>query len=167
MMWACEKTEEAAKSTGTGAAATPAAALPSGLFLVSAPGDAVAVKDVKAGLKPGDKVALVGRIGGSKEPFVDGRAMFTLVDGRVKACGEDDPDDQCPAPWDFCCEDKKDLRLNSATIRVLGPDGQPIKTGLKDVQGLKPLAKVTVVGTVAQAEAESFVVNATGMFVAK
>ena len=54
-----------------------------------------------------------------------------------------------------------------ATVRVVGADGQPLKLGLQDVQGLKPLAKVIVVGTVAQAEKGNLLINAAGLHVAR
>ncbi|MEY4228517.1 MAG: hypothetical protein RLZ84_1109, partial [Actinomycetota bacterium] len=50
---------------------------------------------------------LVGRIGGSEQPFMADRAMFVLVDPSVKLCGEDEPgDDHCPTPYDFCITER-------------------------------------------------------------
>jgi hypothetical protein len=40
--------------------------------------------------KDGDAVVIVGRVGGSKHPVVNGRAAFTIVDLSLKAC-DDDP----------------------------------------------------------------------------
>jgi hypothetical protein len=154
------------KAGTTAKAPAPAASFPPSLFLASAPADAKDIKDVKPTLKAGDKVAIMGRIGGGKEPFVNGRAMFTLVDKRVKACS-DDPEDTCKTPWDYCCEAPEDLRANSATIQVLNSEGQPIKAGLDGVHGLKPLATITVVGTVANAEAGNLLVKAEGIYVAQ
>src|SRR5437868_1175777 len=94
---ACEKGKPAGGSTST-------AALPAGFFLAAAPAEAKDIKDAKPTLKAGDKVVLVGRIGGSKEPFVAERAIFTLVDSRLKLCGESSPEDSCETPWDYCCD---------------------------------------------------------------
>jgi hypothetical protein len=141
-----------------------AAAFPSSLFLASAPAETKDVKDVKPTLKAGDKVALAGRVGGVKEPFVAGRAMFNLVDKRVPACS-DNPEDTCKTPWDYCCESSEDLMASSATVEVLGADGQTIKSGLEGVHGLKPLSRVVVVGTVATAEKGNLIVKAEGIWV--
>lgn len=141
------------------------APLPPGLFLATEPAGARDVKDIKPGAKVGEAVTLIGRIGGSTEPFVEGRALFTMVDQRVKACGEGTAMDSCETPWDYCCEPRDQLTLNMATVRIVGPDGQPLKTGLKDVQGLNHLVKVAVVGTVAEATGENLVVNASGLYV--
>lgn len=152
------------KSAQAPAPVANAAAFPSSLFLASAPADVKDVKDVKPTLKAGDKISLCGRIGGGKEPFVAGRAMFSLVDKRMPACS-DNPEDTCKTPWDYCCESAEDLMANSATVEVVGADGQMIKTGLEGVHGLKPLSRVVVVGTVASAEKGNLIVKAEGIWV--
>jgi hypothetical protein len=139
--------------------------VPAALFLDAAPADAREVRDAKAGAKAGDRVVVTGRIGGSREPFVSDRAVFTIVDTRVPACGEQDPSDECRTPWDYCCEPKEEKVASTATVEVAGADGRPLRTGLKGVRGLKPLAKVTVVGTVSLAEGGNLVVRAEGVYV--
>ena len=169
---ACEKEKPAAPAPKT---TTPAAKgadskadspFAPTLFLTAAPADAKDVKAAKSGLKAGDKVVLLGRIGGSEEPFVEERAMFTLVDQGLKYCGQDNKDDHCKTPWDYCCESADDIAANTATVQVVSADGKPLKTGLNGVRGLKPLAMVAVVGTVATAEGPNLVVNATGIHIA-
>lgn len=144
----------------------PKASLPSGLFVEKRPENATDLSEArKAGtLKAGDEVVLRGRVGGSKEPFVAGRAVFTLMGSGLKACNEN-PDDKCAEPWDYCCETKKDILLNSATVRVVDEKGQPIKADLKGRRGLKELTPVVVVGKVTMAEGQAVVVNATGLYV--
>lgn len=51
--------------------------------------------------KDGDDVVIVGRIGGSENPWVEGRAAFSIVDRSLKSCAECGSDD-CPKPWDYC-----------------------------------------------------------------
>ena len=48
-----------------------------------------------------DNVIIVGRIGGSENPWVDGRAAFSIVDRSLKSCVECGSHD-CPKPWDYC-----------------------------------------------------------------
>lgn len=157
----CDRKAESPK-----VAANPAVVLPAALFLAGAPADAKDIKDIKPSLKAGEKVVLSGRIGGSREPFVNGRAVFTLVDHRLKTCA-DDPDDTCKTPWDYCCEAPEDLNANMATVEVVSAEGQPLKTGLEGIHGLKPLSRVTVVGTVAQADSKNLLVKAEGIYVAE
>jgi hypothetical protein len=59
------------------------------------PGDAKAVIALRKDAKDGDAVVIVGRIGGSKKPVSEDRAVFTLVDLSLKSC---DADPNC---WDF------------------------------------------------------------------
>jgi len=162
---ACDKKAPTSPPKPTTTTAAPAPALPANLFLTAAPADAKDVKDAKAAAKTGDTVVLTGRIGGSKEPFVPGRALFTLVDGHLPACGETSKEDDCETPWDFCCEPRDTMTANTATVQVVGPEGQPLKTSLENVQGLKKLAKVTIVGKVAKAEPGNLLIEATGIYV--
>ena len=160
----CDQGKPTTPVSSAGSSAMPAT-LSASLFLAAAPANPKDIKDAKPTLKAGDKVVLVGRIGGSDEPFVTERAIFTLVDRRLKACGEGTAMDSCKTPWDYCCEAREDITANSATVRVVGADGQPIKAELNGVKGLKPLATVTVVGTVATAEGENVVINVSGLYV--
>jgi hypothetical protein len=139
-----------------------AGALPAGLMLAQAPADAKDVLALKQA-KEGEQVILRGKVGGRVEPFVEGRAVFQVVDASLQSC-KDIPGDTCPTPWDYCCD--ADVNKKSASIQVVGADGKPLRTGLKGVGGLKPLSEVTIKGTVAKAgETGPVIVNATGIHV--
>lgn len=160
----CEK----APSAGSGkapAVATSGVPLPPQLFLASAPADVREIKAAKQGAKVGDTITLRGRIGGSEDPFVGGRAIFTMVDTGMPACA-DNPEDKCKTPWDYCCETTEDVAAALATVQLVGSDGAVLKTDVKGKQGLSPLARIVVVGKVAQADDKGvLVVNASGIFV--
>ncbi len=51
---------------------------------------ALPVGEARAKSEDGQEVTLVGRIGGSTKPFVDGLAAFTIVDAKVPYCGKDE-----------------------------------------------------------------------------
>lgn len=161
---ACDKPAASNAPAKPAAPAAQSAAIPTALFLAEAPADAKEVKAAKAGAKVGDKVTLHGRIGGSVDPFVEGRAVFTLMDMELPPCNAN-PDDHCTTPWDYCCETAADIAASAATIQVAGADGMPIKAGLKGAGNLKELDEIIVVGKVAQAEAgKVLVVNADGIY---
>jgi hypothetical protein len=162
----CEQKPAATTSAPAPVPASAASAFPASLFLTAAPADPKPVKDAKAAAKQGDKITITGRIGGSEEPFIEGRALFTIVDTRVPYCGQNNPDDKCKTPWDYCCEPADELAARSATIEVTTPDGRPIKSGLNGVRGLKPLAIVTITGTIADTKDGNLIINAEGIHLA-
>lgn len=144
------------------------APLPTGFFTDKPTENARDVSEArKAGtLKVGDEVVLSGRVGGSKEPFVAGRAVFTLMGRGIKACNEN-PDDKCSKPWDYCCETKADILANSVTVQVVDAKSQVLKTDLKGRHNLKELTDVVVVGKVSAADGKAVVINASSMYAAQ
>ena len=83
-----------APSTEPPIAATPALN-PAQFVATTEPPDARDVIAARTDIKDGEPVVLVGRIGGSKAPVSEERAMFTIVDLSLKSC---DADPNC---WDF------------------------------------------------------------------
>ena len=155
-----------AHPSSTAPSPASAEALPAGPVLAEAPPGAKDVVAVRKDAKQGDEVVLRGRVGGSKTPFVGGRASFQLVDASLKACGECTALDECKTPGDYCCSDPKEIAAHSASVQVVGADGRPLRAGLAGAGGLKPLSEVVVKGTVAKAaESGVLVVNATGIYV--
>ncbi|MGD9688398.1 MAG: hypothetical protein AB7Q91_00310 [Phycisphaerales bacterium] len=143
----------------------PKAPLPTGFFVDKQPENARDVSEArKSGtLKVGDKVVLRGRIGGSRQPFVAGRAVFTLMGRGLKACNEN-PDDKCSRPWDYCCETREDILAHSVTVQIVDARGQILRTDMKGRRGLKELSEMVVVGTIALADGKAVVVNATAAY---
>lgn len=139
--------------------------IPPATFLAAKPADAKPVKAAKIAAKTGERIVLTGRIGGRKTPFVASRAVFLIADPSLKACSER-PGDDCPTPWDFCCESKESMAASLATIQICGADGKPLKVTAEKAAGMKPLSTVTIIGTVREAGAGgAFVVDASGIFV--
>lgn len=146
----------------------PKAPLPQGFFLMEPPAAIVDVSAARQGgaLKAGDTVVLRGRIGGSQSPFVEGRAVFTLVGRGIKACS-DVPGDRCPRPWDYCCATREEVLANSVTVQVVDEKGQPMRSGMKGRRGMKELSELVVVGKVSAVSGQGVVVDATGMWVGR
>ncbi len=147
-------------------AATAGAELPADFFLASEPAGAAFVEAAKKAAKAGDEIVIRGRIGGSESPFVENRAVFTIVGPGIKACS-DIEGDLCEMPWDYCCETAETIAAHSATIRVVDDQGALIRASVKGKGGVKELSDVIVKGKVAQAQGAVLVVHASGIFVAK
>lgn len=160
--------QQHATKSGNSAASTPSAgALPANFMLAKQPEGAKWVEEAKETAKTGDKVLIRGRIGGSTAPFVEGRAVFTLMGDGIKACSTRTEDKCCNTPWDYCCETAEAIAKHSATIQVVDADGVPLRTGLKGIGGMKELSEVIVQGTVKEAKGKVLIVNSTGIFVVK
>ena len=108
----------------------------------SEPAGAMAVGEARESTKDDDEVVLVGRIGGSAEPFVDGIAAFTIVDLKVPHCSADEG---CPTPWDYCCEQNQ-VKENIATVKVVDEQGKPVSKDARQLLGVEELATVVVHG---------------------
>ena len=149
--------EAGTASSGTG--------LPAGLLLARRPLGAVGVATARMGVRPGEPISLIGRIGGSRSPMVSNRAVFTIVDPEMKCCLETSDEDHCPRPWDYCCSDRTQLAAAMATIEICGPDGKPLALALEQEGTLKPLTLIAVNGVLEAPDASgSFVIRAKGIY---
>lgn len=111
--------------------------------------------------KDGDNVVVVGRIGGSENPWVDGRLAFTIVDPAIEACS-DIPGDDCPVPWDYCCRTDQ-LATGSAFVKIVGENGKVLAGDAKSLLKLTELQTVVVKG-VAKRVDDNMTILATGLF---
>ena len=144
--------------------AAEASALPPTLLLDKAPEGVVELAALKKSAKPGDEIVVRGRVAGSKDPLAPNRAILTLLDAAIATC-EKNPSDSCATPWDACCEPRDVLQANTATIQVVDGTGSPLKQGLRGQHGIEPLKELVVVGKVRGQEANTLVIDATGIFV--
>ena len=121
------------------------------------------MSDVIEGSQNEEAVVVVGRIGGSENPWSDGVAAFTIVDLSLKACS-DIEGDTCAKPWDYCCE--TDL-LPKATVlvKVVDDSGNLIETAATELLSLKELDTVTISGTAQRDGEGNLILLATGVYV--
>ncbi len=132
-----------AKKDDKETAKTPA--LDGANFLVStAPQDPRDIIPLRKGVEDGQDVVVIGRIGGSTDPWVEGVAAFQLVDRSLAACS-DIPGDACPVPWDYCCVTDK-LPDATTLVKVVDDQGQLVSTGAKELLGVSELQTVVVTG---------------------
>lgn len=115
--------------------------------LATAPADARTIAEIKPTAQEGDTVTVRGRIGGRAQPLTADAPVFVMMDPAVPSCAEN-PEDNCPTPWDYCCEPRASITANSATVQLVDADGNPVNADLT-AAGFAPLDEVIVVGTVA------------------
>ena len=139
----------------------------SAVLLTEPPEDAVTITEARQNPAPGTKVILSGKVMGNENPIIKSRALLTLGDPAKLTSCDLVPGDECPTPWDVCCDDPDLITASIATIQVLDEQGKPLKAGLRGLGGLKELSSLIVVGEVAEGSNEkNFLVNATGIHVA-
>ena len=109
-----------------------------------------------------ESVVVVGRIGGSVNPWVEGRAAFAIVDLSLEACS-DKEGDSCETPWDYCCETD---RLAQATllVKVMDDSGKLLPVDARQMLGVAELQTVVVQGTAQRDDAGNVTVLASGLF---
>ena len=135
---------------------------PTSTFLaISEPSGAIPVGEAREKTEDGQEVTLVGRIGGSSKPFVDGLAAFTIVDPKVPYCAADEG---CPTPWDYCCQTEA-VKSNIATVKIVSEAGKPVSTSARDLLNVKELATVVVKGKAKRDDQGNLTVSAKQIFV--
>lgn len=125
------------------------------------PANAVPVGTARESVKDEQEVTLVGRIGGSTEPFVEGLAAFTIVDPKVPHCSADEG---CPSPWDYCCTQDQ-VKNNIATVKVVDGAGKPVAGDARQLLGIKELSTVVIQGKASRDDQGNLTVAATQVFV--
>ncbi len=134
-------------------------------LLQDEPADEMDVIAVRESAKDGDDVLIMGRIGGEANPWIEGRAAFTIVDGSLKACS-DIPGDQCKKPWDYCCETDK-LPASRALVKFVDESGATLKADARSLLKVTELSTVVVQGIAKRDEAGNLTILANGVFVKK
>lgn len=161
----CSKASTGTAGSQAGAAEAPLKPSAEGekLILAAMPAEHQTVIQARETAKDGDEVAVLGRIGGSTDPWVSGRAAFQIVDPILKPCNETG-DDGCPTPWDYCC-DTDSLPKSMATVKFVDAAGKTIETDARQLLGIKELQSVVVKGKAQRDAAGNLTVLASAVFV--
>lgn len=155
--------QKAEETTTSQPGASTGAVDDSRFLLADEPAGASDVIEVRANASDGDDVVIMGRIGGSPNPFIDGSAAFSIVDGSLKACS-DIPGDMCPQPWDYCCETAK-LPTATALVKVVDEQGALVASDARQLLQVRELSTVVVKGTAQRDEEGNLTVLADGVHV--
>ncbi|EMI19880.1 signal peptide protein [Rhodopirellula maiorica SM1] len=148
-------------ATETAATQDGNAAEQSQFISATEPEGAMAVGDARQSVEDDQSVTLVGLIGGSSKPFVEGLAAFTIVDAKVPYCA---PDEGCPTPWDYCCETNA-VKDNIATVKVVDENGKPVASDARELLNVKELSTVVVQGTAKRDDQGNLTVAASKVYV--
>jgi hypothetical protein len=149
---------------GGGAKTPTSAAVDGARYLLQAePDGAQPVVAAREQAQDGAEIVLLGRIGGSADPWIEGRAAFSVVDPVVTACTQI-PGDSCPTPWDYCCR-TDELPKAKALVKIVDERGALVEEDARKLLALRELQTVVVRGKAKRDEAGNLTVLATGLFV--
>lgn len=126
------------------------------------PDSAADVTAIRATAQNGEDVAVIGRIGGSRNPWVRGLAAFSLVDCSLTPCNER-AGDSCRTPWDYCCE--ADLPKATVLVKFVDDSGRLVREDARQLLGIRELQTVVIRGKALRDDAGNVSIAATGIYV--
>jgi hypothetical protein len=148
----CQQSKEGTPTAGAAGSA---------YVLATEPADAMPVGTARESAKDGEEVVVLGLVGGSTKPFVEGLAAFTIVDPKVPYCADDEG---CPTPWDYCCQTDA-VKKNIATVKLVDSNGKPVFQGARELLPVKELSSVVVKGIARRDDQGNLTIAARQVFV--
>ncbi len=159
---------EATQSSAVAASAAPIEIDSSKFLLTEEPTGAVGVIAARESAEDGKPLVLVGRIGGAANPWIDGRAAFTLLDASMSVVAEGE-DSEDPADGELCMGDCcATERLDCTTlVKIVDADGKLVLVDSRKLLGLSESDMVVIQGNAKRDKSGNFVMLATGVFIRK
>lgn len=140
--------------TGSGSAGHGSGTMNSKYLAASEPPGAIPVGEARQNAKDKDAVTLVGRIGGSSNPFIDGLAAFTIVDAKVTNCDDEG-----------CACEAREAKDNIAMVKIVDASGKPVADDARSLLNVQKLSMVVVQGTANRDDQGNLSVLADKVFV--
>lgn len=127
------------------------------------PEGAVGVIAAREDAEDGAPLVLVGRVGGSAKPWVEGRAAFTLLDASMSIVAEGEDSGEAEVCMGDCCATE---RLSCTTlVKVVDEQGKLVPIDSRELLGLKESDMVVVTGTTKKDQSGNFTMLANGVYV--
>jgi len=140
----------------------PAVATDSKYVLKEEPAGVTDVLKIKSDANDQDDVVVVGRVGGSENPWTGGVAAFSIVDRSLTSCNEMEGD-TCQTPWDYCCE--ADRPKATVLVKFVDDSGKVVKEDARRLLNLKELQTVVIKGKAIRDDAGNVSIAASGIHV--
>lgn len=132
--------------------------------LVEEPAGAIGVIDARESSRNGDEIVLIGRIGGSKRPWIEGRSAFMVIDASMAVVSDGQESASGELCLDDCCAS---LRAECTTlVKFVDDAGSVLRVDSRDILKAEVGELVVVRGQVQRdAKQGTFVVLASGVHV--
>jgi len=156
----CGKTTE---SSAIAATATTIEIDGTKFLLNEEPTGAVGVIAARESAEDGKPLVLVGRIGGAANPWIDGRAAFTLLDASMSVVAEGEDSEDGELCMGDCCATE---RLDCTTlVKVIDAQGQVVPVDSRKLLGLSVSDMVVIQGNAKRDKSGNFVMLAKGVYI--
>jgi len=147
----------------TGMAVTSASINGEKYLLADEPDGAMGVIEARDSAKDGEPIVVVGRIGGAANPWIEGRAAFTLLDASMAMVAEGADNEEGEICLDDCCAEERGKC--TTLVKVVDGDGKLVAADSRQLLGVSADDTVVVSGTASKDASGNFTVLAQGVFV--
>lgn len=148
----------------TAVASSPAKRVDASQYkLPEEPDGAMGVIAARESVEDGDLLVLVGRIGGAANPWIDGRAAFTLLDPSMSVVANGEGSGETELCLDDCCA--VDRQNCTTLVKVVDGQGKIVPVDSRELLGVKESDMVVVKGTAQKDKSGNFVMLASGVFI--
>jgi len=132
-------------------------------LLPKEPDGAVGVMIAREEAKDQDEIVLVGRIGGQKNPWIEGRAAFLMIDAAMTVVADGETSEEGQVCMDDCCAS---LRADCTTlVKIVDERGSVLAVDARKLLSASENDMVVVKGRVQRDDEGSFSVAANGVYV--
>jgi hypothetical protein len=132
-------------------------------LLADEPDGAVGVIEARESAKDGEPIVVVGRIGGAANPWIEGRAAFTLLDASMAMVAEGADNEEGEICLDDCCAEERGKC--TTLVKVVDGNGKLVAADSRQLLGVSADDTVVVSGTASKDASGNFTVLAQGVFV--
>ncbi|QEG35885.1 hypothetical protein [Bythopirellula goksoeyrii] len=150
-------------STATAIHATAVSIDGSKFLLTEEPEGAVGVIAAREEAEDGKPLVMVGRIGGSTNPWIEGRAAFTLLDASMSVVAEGEDSGEGELCTGDCCATER--LACTAMVKVVDAEGKLVSVDSRQLLGVKEADMVVVEGRAQKDESGNFVMLANRVFI--
>ncbi|REJ65155.1 MAG: hypothetical protein DWQ31_19110 [Planctomycetota bacterium] len=131
-------------------------------LLVEEPSDAIGVMIAREDAKDKDEIVLLARIGGRRNPFIEGRSAFMVIDASMTIVDDGQESGKGQVCLDDCCTTLR--KESTMLVKVVGADGKIVPLDARQLLDVNENDLVVVKGKVERGK-DSFSVAATGVYV--
>lgn len=144
-------------------AATKPIASAAAYLLPDEPDGAIGVIEARESAKDGEEIVVVGQIGGSSHPWIDGRAAFTLLDASMSVVAEGEECSGEQICMGDCC--RAERVCCTTLVKVINDAGELIPVDARNLLGVTAEDTVVIRGKAKKDEKGNFLVVASGVYI--